>query len=66
MEPNENIEGDTHWSAEEAECVYQLLDEFQGAIWQSYGEDILEMHKIRQLEKLTSDELEDFKDETPF
>jgi hypothetical protein len=36
------------------------------AIWQSYGEDILEMHKIRQLEKQASDELEDFNDETPF
>jgi len=56
----------THWSAEEAECVYQLLDEFKEAIWQSYGEDILEMHKKRQLEKQASDELEDFNDETPF
>jgi hypothetical protein len=56
----------THWSAEEAEYVYQLLDEFKEAIWQSYGEDILEMHKIRQLEKQASDELEDFNDETPF
>jgi len=56
----------THWSAEEAECIYQLLDELKEAIWQSYGEDILEMHKIRQLEKQASDGLEDFNDETPF
>ena len=56
----------THWSAEEAEYVYQLLDEFKEAIWQSYGEDILEMHKIRQLEKQASDELEDLNDEAPF
>jgi len=29
----------THWSAEEAECVYQLLDEFKKALWQSYDEE---------------------------
>jgi hypothetical protein len=56
----------THWSAEEAEGIYQLLDEFKDAIWQSYGEDILEMHKTMQLEKQDSDEHEDFNDETPF
>ena len=41
----------TYWSAEEAEGIYQLLDELKDAIWQSYGEAILEMHKTRQLEK---------------
>jgi hypothetical protein len=55
----------THWSAEEAECVYQLLDEFKKALWQSYDEDILEMHKAMQLEKQASDELEDFNNEPP-
>ncbi len=56
----------THWSAEDAEYVYQLLDDFKDAIWQSYGEDILEMHRIRQLEKQAGDTLEDFNDEMPF
>ena len=55
----------THWSAEEAECIYQLLGELKDAIWQSYGEDILEMHKAMQLEKQDSDELEDFNNEPP-
>ena len=46
--------------------IYQLLNDFKDAIWQSYGEDILEMHKTMQLEKQNSDALEDSNNETPF
>ena len=56
----------THWSAEEAEGIYQLLDELKDAIWQSYGEDILEMHKTIQLEKQDGGEYWDPNDELPF
>ena len=56
----------TYWSAEEAEGIYQLLDELKDAIWQSYGENILKMHKTMQLEKQDGDEHEDFNNETPF
>lgn len=56
----------THWSAEEAESIYQLLDELKDAIWQSYGEDILKMHKTMQLEKQDGGEYRDPNDELPF
>jgi len=56
----------THWSTEEAESIYQLLDEFKDAIWQSYGEDILEMHETMRLEKQDGDELEGCNEGTPF
>jgi len=56
----------THWSAEEAEGIYQLLDEFKDEIWKSYGEDILELHETMRFEKQDDDEHEDFNDETPF
>jgi hypothetical protein len=56
----------THWSAEEAECIYQLLDELKDAIWQSYGEDILKMHETIRLGKQDGDEHENFNDETRF
>ena len=56
----------THWSAEEAEGIYQLLDELKDAIWQSYGEDILEMHKTMQLEKQDGSEYLGPNDELPF
>jgi len=56
----------THWSAEEADCVYQLLDAFKEAIWQSYGEEILQMVETMRVEQRTSEEHEDFNDEMPF
>ncbi len=56
----------THWSAEEAECIYQLLDELKDALWQGYGEDILKMHETRRLRKKDGDEHENFNDETLF
>jgi hypothetical protein len=54
----------THWTPEEAECIYQLLDDFKQALWQCYGEDIVQMHKTihaqqqdRYEEKESDDEL---------
>lgn len=35
----------THWTPEEADCVYQLLDDLKEAIWQSYGEDIVHLYQ---------------------
>ena len=35
----------TYWTPEEADCVYQLLDELRAAVWNSYGEEITAMHK---------------------
>ncbi len=42
----------THWTAEEADCIYQLLDEFRGAIWESYGHDIELLYRARYEEQL--------------
>lgn len=35
----------THWTTEQAEDIYLLLDELKSGIWQSYGEDITAMHQ---------------------
>ncbi len=35
----------THWTPEQADCIYQFLDDFKQALWQCYGEDIVQMHK---------------------
>ncbi|MEJ1360819.1 MAG: hypothetical protein RPU34_09870 [Candidatus Sedimenticola sp. (ex Thyasira tokunagai)] len=43
----------THWTTEEADCLYRLLDEFQCAIWENYGKDIellYQTHREEQLE----------------
>ena len=54
----------THWTPEEADCIYQFLDDFKQALWQCYGEDIVQMHKTihaqqqeRYEEKKPDDEL---------
>ncbi len=54
----------TYWTAEEADCIYQLLSELQSALWQSYGEDIQHMHDMIREEQLESEEA--FTDEIPF
>ena len=35
----------THWTTEQAEDMYTLLDDLKSAIWQSYGEDIVTMNR---------------------
>ncbi len=35
----------THWTPEEADCIYQFLDDFKEVLWHSYGEDLVQMHK---------------------
>jgi len=35
----------THWTTEQAEDIYMLLDDLKSAIWQSYGEEIVTLHR---------------------
>ena len=42
----------THWSTEEADCIVRLLDEFQSAIWESYGKDIEQLYQSHREEQL--------------
>ena len=54
----------THWTPEEADCIYQFLDDFKQALWQCYGEEMVQMHETvhaeqqkRYEEKESNDEL---------
>jgi len=52
----------THWTAEQAGNIYMLLDELKSLIWQSYGDDIIKMHRENaheQLKEKESDQLND-------
>ena len=42
----------THWTTEEADCLYRLLDEFQCALWESYGKDIEQLYQTQRTEQL--------------
>ena len=54
----------THWTTEEADCVYRLLGELQSEIWQHYGEDIHHMYDLIQEAQLKRDET--YFDDIPF
>ncbi len=41
----------THWTTEQAEDMYMLLDDLKSAIWQSYGEEIVTMHRDMAFEQ---------------
>ncbi len=56
----------THWTPEEADCIYQFLDDFKQALWQCYGEDIVQMHKTIQAEQKERDEEKESDDELLF
>jgi len=53
-----------HWTAEQADAVYQCLDDLKEAIWQCYGEEIIEMYQHEQVEEQTNDD--EFYDEVGF
>lgn len=56
----------THWTAEQADDIYRLLDDLKLAVWQSYGEEIVKMHQENATEKLREEENDHFNDELPF
>lgn len=55
----------TYWSPEEADCIYQLLDELKEVIWEAYGEEIVKMYQEMNDEK-TKVQLKGFDDEIQF
>jgi len=56
----------THWSADQAEDIYMLLDDLKTAIWQSYGEDIVTMHRDIAFEQKKEAKNGELKDEPLF
>ena len=56
----------THWSTEEADGIYRLLDELQCAIWESYGKDIEQLYQSYREEQLERGEETLQRDEIPF
>jgi len=54
----------THWTTEEADCIYRLLGELQSVIWQNYGEDIDHLYDLIREEQLEREEA--YFDDIPF
>ncbi len=56
----------THWTTEQAEDIYLQLEELKSAIWQSYGEDIIKMHREIANEQLKKEKSRGSTDELLF
>ena len=58
----------TYWTAEEADCIYRLLEELQSIVWENYGDDITKMYQLIRAEQLEMerDIEETTPDEIPF
>lgn len=56
----------TYWTAEEADCVYELLGTLKSAIWQAYGDDIIKMHRDIAMEQKYDKERDEFNGELEF
>jgi len=56
----------THWTPEEADCIYQFLDDLKQALWRCYGEDIEQMHKTAHAQQKERNEEKESHDELLF
>jgi hypothetical protein len=54
----------THWTAEEAACVYEMLDLLKSAVWETYGNDISNVYI--DITREQNEESEQFNDELNF
>jgi len=56
----------THWTAEEADCILQFIDELKSLLWQHYGDEIAGMYKAISTEQQKIEESDEFDDEILF
>lgn len=49
----------THWTADDAYCVIAFLDELRDLLWDSYGDQIIEMQQQATAQPPPSDEPDD-------
>ena len=41
----------TYWTAEQADCIYQLLGDLRSVLWDHYGDEITELYEKARLEQ---------------
>ena len=54
----------SHWTPDEAHSLLTWLDELREAIWQTYGQDIIDYHRQEQLQH--NEVLENSNNKNPF
>ena len=56
----------THWTAEQADCVYQLLGELRSELWDQYGDEIVKMYESIRIEQQRREESVEVNHDLPF
>ncbi len=41
----------TYWTAEQADCIYQLLGDLRSVLWDHYGDEIAQLYEEIRIEQ---------------
>jgi hypothetical protein len=56
----------TYWTAEQADCLYQLLGDLRSVLWDHYGDEIAEMYEEIRVEQQECSGSVEINHELPF
>jgi hypothetical protein len=56
----------TYWTAEQADCIYQLLGDLRSELWDRYGEEIAELYEQIRVEQRQYQDSVEINHELPF
>ena len=56
----------TYWTVEQADSIYQFLDELKAVLWQTYGGELQDMYAETHQTQIENEQGNEFDDEFPF
>jgi hypothetical protein len=56
----------TYWTAEQADCIYQLLGDLRSELWDRYGDEIAELYEQMRVEQRQYQDSVEINHEFPF
>ena len=56
----------THWTAEQADCIYQLLGDVRSVLWDHYGDEITQLYEQIRAEQQQYEDHVEINHELPF
>ena len=64
--PQENPENHNFRTAEQADCIYQLLGDLRSVLWDHYGDEIAELYEEIRVEQQERPDSVEVNHELPF
>lgn len=55
-----------YWTAEQADCIYQLLGDLRSQVWDRYGDEIAELYEQIRVERRHYQDSVELNHELPF